>query len=374
MRKWLKAPVRGWVCPGLIVLVLCSCQKPVEDPVPLVFIHGIKGSALGDDQGKRHWLTIGQALGLSKSRISLPTEWNGEEQARDSLKATEALDGVYLIPGLVGEKIYGPFLKAARKMDRPVYVFAYDWRRDNLENLKLFINFLKETSAANGNKKIQVVAHSMGGLITRAALADSPELFQSVIFAGVPFHGGVGFLPDVHAGEPVALNKTILSPEVYFTFPSVYTLFPVEGSRVYDGDKELPLDFYDADDWGKYKLGLFALELVSPAQAQHLRLSLKHAKEFRRLVSRPVKTDVPIYVVLSKHVPTLASVLRGGPKSLRGYDFETRPREPGDGRVLERDAIPPDLKHTILVSDEIHSDLLNDSRVQDLVREAGIKP
>lgn len=341
--------------------------------MPLVFIHGIKGSALTDDQGKLHWLTLGQAMGFSKSRITLPTEWKDDTQARDALKPSGILEGVYVIPRLVGEKVYDPFLRAAEGMNRPFYAFAYDWRRDNLENLDLFIKFLKETSAAHGNKKIQVVAHSMGGLITRAALAQSPELFHSVVFAGVPFNGGVGFLPDVHAGVPVAFNKTILSPEVLFTFPSVYTLFPVKGSRIYDGQTEVELDFYNPDDWGKHKLGLFALALVSPTQGQHLRLSLKRGKEFRRLVAKPVNANVPVYVVLAKNTPTLARVLRNGPKSTRGYDFDTSPREPGDGRVLERDAIPPDLKHTVLESEEGHSELLNDSRVQELIRTTGLK-
>lgn len=47
----------------------------------------------------------------------------------------------------------------------------------------------------------------MGGLITMVALNKRPELFQSVLFAGVPFMPGVGFLEDLHAGTLLYLQK-----------------------------------------------------------------------------------------------------------------------------------------------------------------------
>ena len=356
-----------------LLLAVLYCAKPVEDPVPLVLIHGIKGSLLEDAEGQTAWLSGREAMGWKHYRLSLPTEWKGEEQKRDGLRATGILKEVYVVPFLIGEKVYGPFIKGADKLDRPFYTFAYDWRRDNIENLRLFTAFLKEVSEKNRNAKVQVVAHSMGGLITRAALAENPELFHSVVFAGVPFSGGLGFLPDMHAGEPVGRNERILSPEVYFTFPSVYTLFQEGSSRIYESGKELPINLYNADDWAKYKLGLFSLELVSPSQAAHLRMCLKRGKEFRRLVSLPVSKNIPVYVVLSKSTPTLATVERNGPKSVRGYDFESRPREPGDGRVREADAFPPGLKSETLYSEKVHSELLNDAAVMDLVRKTGEK-
>jgi len=222
--------MKKWV---VILVLAASCSKPVEDAVPLVFIHGIKGAVLSDERGAVRWLNPRQALNLESPRLALPVEWKGDEQARDGITASGVLRDVYVIPFVLGEKVYGPFLDKAGKLDRPFYPFAYDWRRDNLETLARFIAFLEDVSEKNKGAKIQVVAHSMGGLITRAALAQRPDLFQSVIFAGVAFGGGIGFLPDMHAGAPVGRNKTILSPEVFFTFPSVYTLFQETSSRIF---------------------------------------------------------------------------------------------------------------------------------------------
>lgn len=356
----------------LLILGLAACSKPEREPVPLVFIHGIKGAELRDADGALVWLGARHVIRSQVSRLALPVEWKGEEQARDGIQASGVLGSVYVIPWLLGEEVYGPFLKAAGRMDRPVYPFAYDWRRDNLETLELFRKFMKDVNARH-NAPAQVVAHSMGGLIARALLAQNPELFHSVVFAGVPFNGGIGFFPDVHKGQAVGRNEKILSPEVYFTMPSVYTLFQEGPSRVFEGGKELPIDFYNADDWVKYRIGLYSLELVGPAQTAHLRMALKRGKEFRARVRRPVQGKVPVTVVLGKNTPTLASVERNGPKSVRGYDFEMHPLQPGDGRVLEKDALPEGLDYSVFYSDAQHSDQLGDEKVIELIRQNGEK-
>ena len=70
----------------------------------------------------------------------------------------------------------------------------------------------------------------MGGLITLALLNKRPEFFRK-LYLYVPFYGGIGFFGDLHIGIPNGLNNKILSPEVLFTMPSVYTLFPIETKR-----------------------------------------------------------------------------------------------------------------------------------------------
>ena len=47
-----------------------------------------------------------------------------------------------------------------------------------------FAAYLRWISAKHDGTRVQVVAHSMGGLITSAAMNLYPELFHSVLFAG----------------------------------------------------------------------------------------------------------------------------------------------------------------------------------------------
>ncbi len=66
--------------------------------------------------------------------------------------------------------------------------------------------------------------HSMGCLITLAALHTKPSLFHSVLFCGGNFGGGAGFYPTNTEGMTVGLNKQYLSGEVCHTFPSMYAV------------------------------------------------------------------------------------------------------------------------------------------------------
>lgn len=106
------------------------------------------------------------------------------------------------------------------------------------------------------------MAHSMGGLITFVALNRRPDLFESVLFAGIPFGSSISFLEDMHSGAANGLNKSILSPDVYFTFASPFTFFPAnpkESRLVETNGTPIEHDWYSADDWARRKLGIFSI-------------------------------------------------------------------------------------------------------------------
>lgn len=198
-------------------------MSPARDLfVPIVFIHGIKGSVLFESGGGVRWIAWQQAFGLSSPVLSLPLQWNGDVQQRDSLVAQAPLRKV------AWQAIYAPFLDWAPTSGRAFRPFTYDWRRDNRENTAKFIKFLESISQESGGARIQVVAHSMGGLITFAALNRRPDLFHSVLFAGVPFGHNISFLEDMQIGTATGLNRRILSPNVLFSFASIYSLFPLD--------------------------------------------------------------------------------------------------------------------------------------------------
>lgn len=335
---------------------------------PLVFIHGFKGSTLTDPQGNLRWLTWWQALGLASPDLRLPLVWNGDSdtQRRDDLAAKEPLRRV------AWHDIYAPFLDWAEASGRAFYPFAYDWRRDNLESVRNFVAFLKTISGLHGGVKVQVAAHSMGGLISFVALNRSPDLFHSVLFAGVPFSPGISFLEDMHAGTATGLNKRILSPQVLFTFVSRYSFFPwetPESALVEQTGDSIPHDWYSADDWERQKLGIFAMTdavQVTEQHRTHLRMALRRASEFRRLlVSKEEKSFQypPVAVLASDRHPTLATVVRDGPRAVRGWDFHTAAKKPGDNRVEFPRAMPPEgVPYTVHKTAREHGYLLNDTR------------
>jgi len=84
------------------------------------------------------------------------------------------------------------------------YEFCYDWRRSCCESTvdprlldpgSLFLTiiplaavkfaaYLRWISAKHDGAKVQVVAHSMGGLISTVTMNLYPELFHSLLVAG----------------------------------------------------------------------------------------------------------------------------------------------------------------------------------------------
>lgn len=364
----------------LTVVFFCSdrgafAEEKMQSPqVPLVFIHGIKGSYLKDPEGRRLWVGRWQVLNFSHPNLSLPLRWGGSAQERDHVTPDGVMGKLSILPGLLEKDVYGPWLEMAGKLTRPFYAFSYDWRRDNLETEEKFATYIKEISGKH-HSPVQVVAHSMGGLITCAVLNRDPSLFQSVVFAGVPFQGGIAFLLDLHKGTRTGLNAKILSPDVLFSFPSVFTLFPeTSGNRMLDANsKVIQVDFYSAPDWEKNRLSVFANKMpqLTEAQRAYLGRALQSAKEFRNHVVPRQGAKYPKILVLRGNTkPTLAQVMQGGPKSVGGWDFDTAPTQLGDERVSLADGAPfPEFQARIVDSRLPHSDLLNDERVPVLVKE-----
>jgi pimeloyl-ACP methyl ester carboxylesterase len=343
----------------------------------VIFIHGIKGSTLVNEKGSLVWLTGSQALGFDTPKLSLPERWNGEFQEKDHIKSGEVLSKVKVIPLLLEEKVYSPWLDAMKNSyGNKFFPFAYDWRRDNLESLAFFESFVEKIKSDNPNANITVVAHSMGGLIALALLNKRPEFFQRVVFAGVPFNGGIGFLEDMHLGTSDGLNKKILSKEVLFTMPSVYTLFPLETKKIVVAEDSsgnpIEIDFFSADDWKNNKLSIFSNDTTSDftAKVNFLAKALLKAKAFKEQLKAVKIKYPPMLVISGKAHPTLSKIQKNGKHSFNGWDFESLPREVGDGRVLEKNSFPPStITYETFYSDKKHSALLNDPAVIAKINE-----
>lgn len=324
---------------------------------------------LSDERGGVRWISVWEGLGILTPDLRLPLAWNGDSQGRDEVKARSVLGSV------AGRAFYSPFLDWASASGRVFHAFAYDWRRDNLETVGQFTTFLEKFSAENGGRRVQVVAHSMGGLIAFIALTRRPDLFHSVLFAGVPFSGSVSFLRDMHAGTSTGFNKRILSPQVLFTFTSPYVLFPGDpndSGLSHPSGEPITHDWFSVADWTRQKLGIFANASGNgstrngsmTAAREHLSRALARALEFRRLlVSSDSVSYPPIAVLAGNSLATMKTVICKGPHAVKGWDFVTAPKQAGDDRVYFEGAMPPQgVPYRLFTSPRHHGDLLNDAK------------
>jgi len=338
-----------------------TIAESAKTPAPIVFIHGIKGAKLVNPEGSLRYLSLWQGLGFSTSSLALPMQFIDGKQQRDDLRVDEILDKV----GPVG--LYNSFMDEAAKFQVPFTAFTYDWRRENLESVDAFIKFLEATKAKYGNLKVNVIAHSMGGLITLTALNRRPDLFERVVFVAVPFIGGIGLMPELHAGRSTGWNRSILSPPTLITFPSFLSVFPLQCDRLLDkNNKTIAVDLYDSSDWQRLKLGPFATSIPSESFQKFFAEALTRAKTFQQGIVKTAITYPPILAVAGSGFKTTTYMIQDGPEAELGWDFETAPTKNGDGLVSLTNVRPPaGIEHAYL---EIKSDHLGVLTAPETIR------
>ena len=161
------------------------------------------------------------------------------------------------------------------------YVFAYDWRRDNVESARLLVKRVEALKLKLGRPDLRfnVVAHSMGGLVARYAAMygdrDLPAGGAEPVpdWAGASFVGKIFMFGTPNAGSMEAfsvllegysvteglrrrirlLNK--LSREDVMTAPSIFQLLPHgRQARFLDASlRPVAVDLYDPETWRRYR-------------------------------------------------------------------------------------------------------------------------
>lgn len=333
-----------------------------------LFIHGLKGGRLVDASGALCWLGGRHVLGRGRS-IALPLTWDGEHQAHDDLRPDGPLDRVDVVPRLFGRAMYGPWMTFGRRhWGERWHEFSYDWRRDNNETLRRFSTELRALADMVG--PVDVVGHSMGGLIALAHLLSAGDAaIRRVVFAGVPFVGGVGYLADMHLGAATGLNRRLLAPPVQISFASVYSFFPLGGKRLLDRNGDaLELEMFDPDTWERHGFGVFGTpDGAAKTFRAHLERGLAAGARFRALLQPLPSTRIAakIFVVTGHGRVTPTQVVRAGPQAVRGWDFRSAPPVDGDGRVRATASTPPSpLEYDQCFSTAEHGDLLSDPVIQ----------
>jgi len=403
----------------LSILYEQSAQYHKPDRNPVIVIPGILGSRLVDDEsGRTVWgafdnTSVDPSKRDDAQLLALPiADEVFLQRIRDQVRPDGVLDQVRLsflgIPldirayvGILSSLGVGGYRDPAFGSDVIDYgeghftcfQFAYDWRRDNVENAQLLKAFIdqqkieirKEYEERYGiyeeDIKFDIVAHSMGGLLTRYFLrygdqalpadGSAPELnwagaedVERVILIGTPNAGASEsfeqLLNGYDPGKPVLPHYPSY---LLGTFPAIYQLMPRERHKrvIYTGQEASPVeDLYDAALWEKYKWGLLSdtraatrfLEDTLPGineESERRELAqifvssaLRQADRFHAALDVPANPPegLDIFLVAGDNERTLDIV---------GVDQETgkvtlRERAPGDGTVTRSSALMDERK------------------------------
>lgn len=190
---------------------------------PVVLVPGIGGSILQavNDKGQKEriWVRLFAADHEFKSRLwSLFDPETGKTNSLDPktrVEVPEDRHGLYscdiLDPGLVVpldtvfyfHHLIKKLLDWGYQEGTTLFGFGYDFRQSNRlpEVMDKFKARLESAFESSGGKKVNIVSHSMGGLLVKSFLAlhhdDFEKYVNSWIAIAAPFQGAPGFIMDV---------------------------------------------------------------------------------------------------------------------------------------------------------------------------------
>lgn len=201
----------------------------------VVILGGYRGSILrsAEPPHRQVWVPVKVGLNLRKVNLEVGIEANADEQATKKIIPGGML--THIGPVDIARRLFKRLraCENARDGKLRVHDWGYDWRLMPSYLSKTLVDFL-ETLPCNkpGVPKEQrgatVIAHSLGGLITRHAVNQRPELFRGVVYAGVP-NTCVNILGPMRNGDDVLLSSRVLTAQVNFTIRTSFALLPLDG-------------------------------------------------------------------------------------------------------------------------------------------------
>lgn len=226
----------------------------------IVVIGGYRGSILRSAQPPYRQLWVPVKVGLNIRRVNLEVglQPEDEENMENHIWASGMLS--HIGPVDMGRRLLKRLrtCKNVQENRLRVHDYGYDWRLSPHLLSRRLIAFLEKLECnapgvPKGERGATIIAHSMGGLITRHAINQRPELFAGVVYAGVPQHC-VNILGPLRNGDEVLLSSKVLTAQVNFTLRSSYLLLPDDGKCFINKEtkEEYPVDFFDVEQWKKY--------------------------------------------------------------------------------------------------------------------------
>lgn len=275
-----------------------------------------------------------------------------------------------------------------------VLVFPYDWRKSLSESGKLLADKINQELLPTG-QSIQIIAHSMGGLVTRDLMMHHSKTWEKLnaiasfkcILLGTPWQGSYG-IPEIITGiggqiksiSRLAIfqsRKELL--EVFVRYTGLLQLLPI-----YEGAH----DFDDLELWKTLQVVTDNTLWALPSQ-KDLDEFKAYKKEFHqfknwnlekvfyiagkddRTLSNFVCRDQYGAILNEKNTAQLkADLAQPGLFTHKNYELIFEATGEGDGAVTWDTGIPSQLDvHQIFYADTIHGELANDQNRFEAIKD-----
>jgi pimeloyl-ACP methyl ester carboxylesterase len=269
-----------------------------DNASPIIIIPGLMGTTLVNAKGEEVWPKSASNLAFSRF---------------DELATGLENDGIVpgrLFDSLAGIDFYGTLLEtleqagryekskagipvpALLKDKRRYYVFLYDWRKSNFEAVQGLHDLIEQIRQDYRNPalKVDIIAHSNGGLISRYYLHYGPQTaanranptpwtegesrIRRIAMLGTPNLGSVVSVSRLYQGFRIGVRP--IPPQVLTYFATPFEALPSPKAAVFIDSNGTPveLDIYDPALWRRNGWSIF-----SPAVREEVRKSAPNADQ-----------------------------------------------------------------------------------------------
>jgi pimeloyl-ACP methyl ester carboxylesterase len=215
-------------------------MTPPPEHNPIIIVPGVTGSTLTKDYGDQSELWPN----IAKMAIS-PTD--------SFLNDLKLLQGG--TPSSVRPVIIGDIIRSVGSTDvwasmiatleqngyvegTNLFVLPYDWRLSNTQNQSLLNDAVANALAKSGKNKVNIIAHSMGGLLVKDYIAQNPTApIDHLFYIAVPHLGAPKAFKTLMYGDTMGFDFSLGPVHIPFlnadrvkaitqNMPSVYELLP----------------------------------------------------------------------------------------------------------------------------------------------------
>ena len=221
---------------------------------PLIFVPGIRTSILAikksDDSYEHFWPLMPHEF-MVKDKLDRTFEYL-DTKIRKKAEEDVPVVATSLIP-MAYDGLIRSILTWGYRPNVDFWTFPYDWRQSNSISGQLLARFIDEKIEGRRDVGVDVISHSMGGIITRAAQVYGAPIRRAA-YVACPHHGSPlayfvlhpeiksqQFMSSFHlpipgwpSNESTAAEgrskKTLYErrKELFVKFPSIYELLPDE--------------------------------------------------------------------------------------------------------------------------------------------------
>lgn len=229
--------------------------------IPVVIIPGVLGSRLEMHSGnsatdsqnmKREevWPNANAMIGSSSDQYlnNLLLNTDGEPVAGKKIIATDIIRTVTTSIPFVSEKVYSPLIEALKnegyQEGKTLFVAPYDWRMSATHAAQTIGTVIQKAMHGTPSRKIDIIAHSMGGIVAESylATASSTSFVDKLILVGTPQLGAPAAFKALQFGSDLGFRigpLVLLNPhevkKVVQNMPGIYELLPSQRYTTIEG-------------------------------------------------------------------------------------------------------------------------------------------